>query len=173
MLTGLLTVEIQQTIAFWKAESLSFSDLKESADFKASIRNRNFRRPSDRGAVRFKIADFKASIRTRCLEAFLRSKFNTKKENGKLRVSGIQFRKNLRLRMRLSRDMAFSNRTSLWSDASGVFESHRSAVRRLCRRASRGNLVKTHRFHEFRRRRDAGGVSKISLILRCRFEIAV
>ena len=68
-------------------------------------------------------ADFSASIRNRPLEAFLRSKCNKKHHSEKLRVSAFQFRRNQRLRMRLSRATAISNRTAPRSDASGVAPS--------------------------------------------------
>ena len=58
----------------------------------------------------------KSSIRNRSLEAFLRSEINNKHHFGKLRVSAFQRRGNSLLRMRRSRDMTISNRTTSWSD---------------------------------------------------------
>ena len=56
-------------------------------------------KPADHEVVRrrrrqWKFIDFEVSIRNLPLEAFLRSKFNKKYQIGKLRVSGIQFRRN-------------------------------------------------------------------------------
>ena len=90
------------------------------------------------------------SLRNRDLESFLMSKFNKKHQIGKLRVPGIQFRRNWRLRMRLSRDIAISNRTALRSDASGVAfseirQKHRFA--RFWRIPENGKPMKSLEIH--------------------------
>ena len=71
----------------------------------------------------------------------MRSKFNKKHHFEKLRVSAFQFRRNWRLRMRLSRAMAISNRTAPRSDASGVG--------RFRRRTGRGRTPSASRFRKF------------------------
>ena len=82
---------------------------------------------SDRGAVRLEIPDFEASIRNRCLGTFLRSKFN-KAES---------------LRNPVSKESASEDASiASYSD----FESDRSAVGRLRRRAFGENFIESIRY---------------------------